>query len=77
MEQFILGPDIERGHKLQHWVGGDYWKASQLLEGDYALISEAVSPGFDYADQDMATPSLLQEYPQYSERISTLIAAPD
>ena len=77
LEQFILGPDIEHGHKLQHWVAGGYWKASQLLNGDYALISEAVSLGFDYADQEMATPSLLQEYPQYSERISNLIAAPD
>ena len=75
LEQFILGPDIAHGQQLQRWVASHYWKASELLSDDYALISEAVSPGFDYADQQMAGPELLQSYPQYYELLRPLIAA--
>ena len=50
-----LGPDIEAGHQLQLAVPGGWWKASELKASEYGLISEAVSPGFDYGDMNFVT----------------------
>jgi len=55
LSEHILGPDIAHGETLQLLVPGGYWKASRLCGGEYALISEAVAPGFDYADNELAT----------------------
>ncbi len=45
---------------LQKCVLGGYWKASILEQGSFGLISEAVSPGFDYRDMKIAKPEALQ-----------------
>lgn len=52
-ETLILGPDLANGHVLQIPVKGGYWKCGRLLdddEFDFALIAEAVGPGFDFRD---------------------------
>ena len=51
---FTLGPDPTQGHQLQALVPGGYWKASQLAQGKYGLISEAVTPAFDEAEMTLA-----------------------
>jgi predicted cupin superfamily sugar epimerase len=71
LSQTILGSDLAKGRTLQLTVPGGWWKASELLEGeaDFGLISEAVSPGFEYedmhfvskADIDEIHPNLLPE----------------
>lgn len=60
LETFILGPDITKGHVLQQVVKGGYWKASILEHGEFGLLSEAVSPGFDYQDMTIAKASTLK-----------------
>ena len=50
----ILGPNITNGEVPQLVVSGGKWKASQLCSGCFSLISEAVSPGFEYADNEIA-----------------------
>ena len=45
-----LGPNIELGQQLQLAVPSGWWKASELTSGEFGLISEAVSPGFEYED---------------------------
>ncbi|PNY26238.1 Uncharacterized protein TCAP_03835 [Tolypocladium capitatum] len=63
VESFIVGPDVQRGEKLQWVVDGGVWKASYLLErggkdtegpdaNEGLLISETVVPGFEYADHE-------------------------
>ena len=70
----MLGPDINNGEQLQLLVPGGYWKASELRSGDYSLISEAVSPGFMYSDNQLATKEMLStEFPQLGERFSKYI----
>ncbi|MDU9048604.1 MAG: cupin domain-containing protein [Candidatus Electrothrix sp. Rat3] len=74
LSEKILGPNIVHGESLQLLVPGGWWKASRICEGDYALISEAVSPGFEYADNEIATEELVQELfpdikPQLNESI--------
>ena len=55
LEKFILGLEINKGHRPQMLVKGGVWKAAMLQNGQqYGLLSEAVSPGFDYADEQLA-----------------------
>ena len=69
-----LGPDINNGEQLQLLVPAGYWKASELRSGDYSLISEAVSPGFMYSDNQLATIEILNaEFPQLGDRFSKYI----
>lgn len=75
LQHFTLGFDLAAGQQLQLTVPGGYWKASQLrceannlmqkIVPDYGLISEAVSPGFDYRDMELAQASVIKEH--YSE----------
>jgi len=60
VESFIVGHDIQRGERLQWVVEGDVWKASFLLDtedgsqddNEGLLVSETVTPGFEYADHE-------------------------
>lgn len=56
-----MGTNLAAGELLQLTVPGGYWKSSKLLQGEYGLISEAVSPGFDYADNELANDQSLAE----------------
>jgi predicted cupin superfamily sugar epimerase len=68
LETAVLGSDLAAGHRLQLTVKGGVWKASHLPEGQYGLISEAVAPGFDYADMALGTrEGLLQDFPQHAD----------
>lgn len=68
LSEVVMGPELDRGQQLQLLVPGGVWKASELMHSpcgdDYGLISEAVCPGFDFADHHMADwPALLAEHP--------------
>jgi len=74
LSEKILGPNIAHGETLQLLVPGGWWKASQICEGDYALISEAVSPGFEYADNEIATEELVQQcFPEIKPMLNEYI----
>lgn len=76
LEQVIMGSDVTKGELLQLTVKGGIWKSSELLDGEhgYGLISEAVSPGFDYADMTLGTNELLQKkFPQHWGLVGRLI----
>ena len=76
LETVTMGPDPTRGQRLQLTVPGGIWKASRLQADGrlgYGLISEAVSPGFDYADMTLGdTASLLRTFPQHDALIRAL-----
>ncbi len=70
----VMGPDPLQGHMFQFTVPGGYWKASFLSAGAFGLISEAVCPGFDYRDRELATPVLVNErFPQLAEILSPYV----
>lgn len=74
----VLGPNLEAGQHLQLLVPGGTWKASALTpehrEAGYGLISEAVCPGFDFADHSMAEAAEMQRrYPQHWPILAPLI----
>ena len=68
LRQQIMGHDIQAGHQLQLTVKGGEWKASQLLAGEFGLVSEAVAPGFDYQDNEIARKE------QFSQQFPDLVA---
>lgn len=70
-----MGPDVLNGQCLQLTVPGGVWKASELLTGPhgYGLISEAVAPGFEYADMTLAQrAALCQRFPDHTALIERL-----
>ncbi|MDP5053192.1 MAG: cupin domain-containing protein [Congregibacter sp.] len=76
LETVIMGPDPRLGQQLQMTVAGGTWKASRLKGAgpqSYGLISEAVSPGFDYRDMTLGvTSKMLEEFPQHQGYIKAL-----
>lgn len=68
----VLGPEEEQ--QLQLLVPGGYWKATELEQGEFGLLSEAVSPGFDYDDMELATTMQIQaDFPALFDQLRRLI----
>ncbi|UZE09174.1 cupin domain-containing protein [Pseudomonas sp. B21-053] len=75
LQTVVMGSDVVGGQCLQLHVPGGTWKASQIIDGPagYGLISEAVSPGFDYADMEMSDrQKLTAEFPQHAALIGKM-----
>ena len=74
LSEYWLGPDIANGQQLQLVVKGGDWKISQLVDGEYCLIGEAVAPGFEYCDNEIATLELVKtQYPHLLPKIENYI----
>lgn len=74
LRRVVLGPDA--GQQLFLFVPGGVWKASGLLPGaDHALVSEAVVPGFDFADHTFADAALLARFPEHRESLRAFVRA--
>jgi predicted cupin superfamily sugar epimerase len=58
VERQVLGPD-----RLQVVVPGGTWKGFELLGGPYAVISEAVAPGWIPTDQEDAPADVARLWP--------------
>ncbi len=69
LEKHILSNDLSMG-RPQLLVPGGYWKATHLASGTYALLSEAVVPGFDFQDMVLGKEVSLESlFPEHSELI--------
>ncbi len=58
------------GETPQLVVNGGDWKVSLLCSGEYGLISEAVAPGFEYDDNEIATVEMVRQL--FPELVSLL-----
>jgi predicted cupin superfamily sugar epimerase len=69
-----LGKDTERGQVFQTVVKRGQWFASRCSVADgFSLVGCTVSPGFDFADFELAVRSkLLLQFPQHEEYITAL-----
>ncbi len=74
--QVVLGDDIRNGQTPTMMVRGGTWKASEVPangEAGFGLITEVVSPGFDYSDMTLGKKQdLLARFPQHQDRILRL-----
>ncbi|MGB0453394.1 MAG: cupin domain-containing protein [Bacteriovoracaceae bacterium] len=71
LERIIIGPDFERGQKLQHVVPAGFWFGGSPLEGsEFSFVGCTVSPGFDFQDFELGgREKLLSSFPEHSELI--------
>jgi hypothetical protein len=50
----VLGPDLGGGERPQYLVPGGCWQAARPSGTEEALVTCVVSPGFDFADFEVA-----------------------
>ena len=75
LEKVVMGSDLLDGHRPQLLVKSGCWKASILESGDYGLISEAVAPGFEYEDSEIADSETLKStFPHLWGSIAACVA---
>lgn len=72
--KIMIGSNLKRGELPQFVVKGGDWFASEVTEPDsHALAGCTVSPGFDFADFEMADRiELSQKYPDHQQIINRL-----
>jgi len=70
----LLGSDFDRGMRPQTVVPRSTWQGARLLPGGtFALLGATVSPGFEFADFELASREpLLASYPDFSSLIKAL-----
>ena len=79
-ERILIGPDLHLGQHLQWTVPAGVWFGSRpMVNGDsrdrepYALLGCTVSPGFDFADFEIADRARLCEvFAKHSELVNEL-----
>lgn len=69
-----LGNDMNGGEVFQFVVPGGCWFGAEVAgQNTYSLLGCTVSPGFDFADFELATRDiLLKDYPQHKEIVLKL-----
>ncbi len=70
----VIGRDVRAGQHLQYVVPAGAWFASTPRVGsEYALLGCTVSPGFDFADFEMARrEDLISHYPSAATVVTAL-----
>ncbi len=77
LQKFKLGMDLANGETPQLLVPGGYWKAAFLEKGEFALFGEAVAPGFEYRDMEIARPDDFREqFPDLWEQLKPYVKKP-
>ena len=76
LETTVMGSDVRRGQVLQLTVPGGVWKASEIPSNGshgFGLISEAVTPGFEYDDMPLGYRDVLvAQFPQHDTLVKRL-----
>lgn len=76
VQRIIIGRHVHAGEQIQWTVPAEVWFGGRpLSQGteDYSLLGCTVSPGFDFADFEMADrTSLMKLFPKHSELIRSL-----
>ena len=76
LETKKLGLNVLEGEEPQMLVPGGVWKATKCegcLEGDYSLVGETVSPGFEFDDMTLgADDELARQFPEHEKLIRRL-----
>ncbi|HVM86655.1 MAG TPA: cupin domain-containing protein [Puia sp.] len=72
--EHYLGNDPDNKESFQVMIKAGNWFASKLTNGNgYALAGCTVSPGFDFADFELAArKSLINKFPQHEKLITEL-----
>ena len=73
----VLGDDSEKGEAVTALVKRGCWQGVRIVgEGDWALLGTTMSPAYEDSDYENGTDALLEEYPNFAEKILPLLANP-
>jgi predicted cupin superfamily sugar epimerase len=74
VDRIVVGPDILKGHRLQHVVPANTWFGALPMAGtEFSLYGCTVAPGFDFGDLEIGSRAqLLKEFPQAKSVIEQL-----
>jgi predicted cupin superfamily sugar epimerase len=74
LTQHLLGNNPAASESFQCLVKAGHWFGARLQHGgEYALVGCTVSPGFDFADFELASrATLIQQYPHHKDLITSL-----
>ena len=76
-EAVRLGADIAGGDELTFMVPRGCWQGCRMTgEGDYALLGTTMAPAYEDVDYEDGTEALLEEYPEFADKILPLLARP-
>ncbi|WP_069471817.1 cupin domain-containing protein [Candidatus Marithrix sp. Canyon 246] len=74
IQRVRLGNNPAAGEQLQLLVKAGCWKTAILETGEFGIISEAVSPGFEYADMALITsPDVQARFPELLQQLRNYI----
>ena len=74
LDKVKLGLDFINGEVGQLLVPGGCWKAAVLEKGEFGLLGEAVAPGFDYRDMEVAkSDNIRQNFPDSWKELAPYI----
>ena len=70
-----LGPYQNKGQNLIFTAPGSWWKCSFIkADSEFSLISEVVSPGFDFVDHEIAKREfILDKFPEHMNLLKDFI----
>ncbi|MGB3306615.1 MAG: cupin domain-containing protein [Thermomicrobiales bacterium] len=71
-----LGSDLRAGMTVQHLVPAGTWQGTRLVPGgQFALLGTTMTPGYDPAGFELATPDVLSKLPvEDQERVRPFLA---
>jgi predicted cupin superfamily sugar epimerase len=74
LQVITLGNDVSKGHRFQYIVRASRWFASRPApESEFCFVGCTVSPGFDFADFELADSAALSAlYPPHASIIREL-----
>ena len=74
LDKVKLGLDFSNGEVGQLLVPAGCWKAAMLEKGEFGLLGEAVAPGFDYRDMEVAqAEDIRQNFPNVWDQLADYI----
>lgn len=79
-ETHRLGHDILNGDSITFMVPRGCWQGVRIAEegeGLWALLGTTMSPGYEDSDYEDGTDELMDEYPDFRERIRFLLKRPE
>lgn len=69
----VIGNDLQQGHVPQMLVPAGVWQGLKLMNANnenWALLGATVTPGFEFDDFELASPSsLIDQFPHLTELI--------
>lgn len=77
----MLGPDILNGEKVTALAPRGCWQGCRITDGAprdaWALLGTTMAPAYEDCDYEDGPDSLLDEYPDFAEKIRPLLARPE